>query len=32
MNSQENLMPANLAWDMKLDVPPMAIPGITPFV
>jgi predicted dehydrogenase len=32
MDSKENLMPANLAWDMKLDVPPMAIPGITPFV
>lgn len=32
MNSQEDLMPANLDWNMKLDVPPMAIPGITKFV
>ncbi|NLX98773.1 MAG: Gfo/Idh/MocA family oxidoreductase [Rhodopirellula sp.] len=31
-NSQQNLMPANLDWNMKLDVPPLTIPGITKFI
>ena len=29
MNSQENTMPANLSWDMKLPVPELPVPGIT---
>ncbi len=28
-NSQENLMPANLRWDMAIPVPTVAIPGVT---
>jgi predicted dehydrogenase len=32
MNSKENLFPEPLEWDMKLAVPPMAVPGKTPFV
>ncbi len=27
LNSQENLVPNNLAWNMNLPVPPVAIPG-----
>ncbi len=27
LNSQENLVPQNLAWSMQLPVPPVAIPG-----
>ncbi|MBI3881957.1 MAG: Gfo/Idh/MocA family oxidoreductase [Verrucomicrobia bacterium] len=32
LNSQLDTMPKNLAWDMKLDVPPFSEPGKTPFV
>jgi len=32
MNSQERLVPEKLDWHMKLEVPPMAVPGITHFV
>ena len=32
MDSQERLVPENLAWDMKLAAPPLAMPGITKFV
>jgi predicted dehydrogenase len=32
MNSQEELVPDNLAWDMKLPIAPMAIPGKTKFL
>lgn len=31
LNSQEELVPAKLDWDMKLPVAPVAMPGITPF-
>lgn len=31
MKSQEKLMPENLAWDMKLATPPVAVPGKTRF-
>ena len=31
MNSQEDTMPANLSWDMKLPVPDLPVPGITQF-
>jgi predicted dehydrogenase len=31
LNSKLDTMPKNLAWDMKLDVPPPAEPGKTPF-
>jgi myo-inositol 2-dehydrogenase/D-chiro-inositol 1-dehydrogenase len=31
MNSKEDLTPAAYAWG-KIDVPPIALPGITPFV
>jgi predicted dehydrogenase len=30
LNSTQNLMPERLAWDMKLPVPPVAMPGTTP--
>lgn len=29
MNSQEKLVPDHLEWNMKLDIAPMAMPGIT---
>ena len=29
MNSEENLMPANLDWNAPLPVPPLAMPGQT---
>lgn len=29
MNSEEKLVPDQLAWDMKLPIPPMAMPGVT---
>jgi predicted dehydrogenase len=32
MNSQEKLVPENLDWKMKLDCPPMAMPGATKFI
>ena len=32
LNSQENLMPEALSWEMTLPVPPVAIPGRTPLV
>jgi len=32
LESRENLMPANLAWDMKLPTPPVALPGTTKFI
>ncbi|MHB8522724.1 MAG: Gfo/Idh/MocA family oxidoreductase [Limisphaerales bacterium] len=31
LNSQENLFPQNLSWDMKFSPPPLALPGITKF-
>jgi predicted dehydrogenase len=31
MNSEQKLVPDALSWDMKLDVPPMAMPGVTKF-
>jgi myo-inositol 2-dehydrogenase / D-chiro-inositol 1-dehydrogenase len=31
MNSKEVLVPENLDWKMKLDIAPMAIPGMTKF-
>src|SRR5262249_33853398 len=32
LNSKEGTSTANLAWDMKLPVPPVAVPGKTKFV
>ena len=32
MNSQEKLVPDPLDWKMKLDFPPMAMPGVTKFI
>jgi predicted dehydrogenase len=32
LNSQEKLVPDQLNWNMKLDVPPLAMPGVTRFV
>lgn len=32
LNSQENLFPENLSWDMKLAEPPLPIPGKTPLI
>ncbi len=32
LESKQNTMPENLAWDMKLDEPPMPVPGLTKFV
>ena len=32
LNSDENLMPSGLGWNMDLDVAPVAIPGKTQFV
>ncbi len=32
LNSKQDTMPSNLAWDMKIDVPPPSIPGKTRFV
>jgi hypothetical protein len=32
MNAQEKLYPEQLAWDGKLDVPPLARPGVTKLV
>jgi predicted dehydrogenase len=29
LNSQQNLMPSNLTWDMRLPVPAVAVPGRT---
>jgi hypothetical protein len=29
MNSQEKLVPDQLDWKMKLEVAPMAMPGVT---
>ena len=31
MRSQEKLVPDKLDWKMKLDIPPMAMPGVTRF-
>jgi predicted dehydrogenase len=30
LNTAENLMPEKLDWDMKLETPPVAVPGKTP--
>jgi predicted dehydrogenase len=30
LSSRENLLPENLAWDTRLPVPPVAVPGTTP--
>ena len=32
MNSQEQLVPDPLSWDMKLEIAPMAMPGVTRLV
>ena len=32
MDSQEDLSPPRYDWDVELDVPPIAIPGVTKFV
>ena len=32
LNSQERLVPEKLDWNMALEAPPMAMPGITKFV
>jgi myo-inositol 2-dehydrogenase / D-chiro-inositol 1-dehydrogenase len=32
MNSQEKLVPDHLDWKMKLDIAPMAVPGVTKFL
>jgi myo-inositol 2-dehydrogenase / D-chiro-inositol 1-dehydrogenase len=32
MNSQEKLVPENLEWNMKLEIPPIAMPGRTRLV
>jgi predicted dehydrogenase len=32
MNSQEDLSPPAYDWDVKLEVPPVAMPGVTKFV
>lgn len=32
LNSQENLVPANLDWNMKLETPSLAMPGKTRFI
>jgi hypothetical protein len=32
LNSQEQLVPDPLDWNMKLDLPKMAMPGITKFI
>lgn len=32
MNSQENLVPADLRWDAPIEVPPVALPGKTKLV
>jgi myo-inositol 2-dehydrogenase/D-chiro-inositol 1-dehydrogenase len=29
MNSEESIVPAKLGWDMRLSIPPMAMPGQT---
>jgi predicted dehydrogenase len=32
LNSKQELGPKELSWDMKLDVPEIAVPGVTKFV
>jgi len=32
LNSQESLVPEKLDWNTKLDLPPLATPGMTKFV
>ncbi len=32
LKSKENLMPAGLTWNMRLPVPPVALPGTTPLI
>ena len=32
MNSQQAIVPEQLDWKMKLDFPPMAMPGVTKFI
>ena len=32
MNSQQKLVPEKLDWNMKLDIEPMAVPGMTKFI
>lgn len=32
LNSKERLVPEQLDWKMKLDIPPMAVPGLTKLV
>jgi len=32
MNSEEKLVPDKLDWNMKLDIAPMAMPGVTKLV
>jgi len=32
LNSQENLQPSKIAWNVEIPVPPVAIPGKTKFI
>jgi len=32
LNSQEKLVPEHLDWNMKLDIAPMAVPGVTKLI
>jgi myo-inositol 2-dehydrogenase / D-chiro-inositol 1-dehydrogenase len=32
MNSEDKLVPDHLDWKMKLEIPPMATPGLTKVV
>jgi predicted dehydrogenase len=32
LNSKEDLSPAKYAWDQPMSTPPVAMPGITPFI
>jgi predicted dehydrogenase len=32
LGSQQNLVPANIDWDTRIDQPPLAVPGLTEFV
>jgi hypothetical protein len=32
MNSQDRIFPENLDWNGKLDIRPMAVPGVTKLV
>ena len=32
LNSKDDLFPKNIAWDMKLPIAPLALPGRTKFI